>query len=218
MLHKGKANAMEVWEILPACSVETVQKTDQLFFVCSFTKKIWRQIIGLCLVSDIPISWDELLCQGIRNLKGQSFRVSLCKVARWPVVYHIWIQRNSRIHVGVMKIEEQMEKLICREVKARSIGKKQICNSILNRTLCIKWGISLFALHRAQGLFNNLLWVSRQFLCCKECLSFAKRTVGVMCSDSIKCLNDKKIYGFYIYHDMLLFFQLFFMELIQQLL
>ena len=49
----------------------------------------------LCLVSDSPNTWDELLCWGIKKLKGQSFHVTLGKMAWWAVVYHIWIQNNT---------------------------------------------------------------------------------------------------------------------------
>jgi hypothetical protein len=48
------------------------------------------------------------------------------------VVYHICILSNNGIHAGIIKIEEQMGKEIGRDVKARMIGSKQVCNSILN--------------------------------------------------------------------------------------
>jgi hypothetical protein len=95
-------------------------------------KKNLEESYGVVFGSRYPTNWDDLLGWGIRNFKGQSFRVSLCKVSRWSVVYHICIQRNSRIHAGIIKIEEQMEKEIGRDVKARMIGTKEVCSSILN--------------------------------------------------------------------------------------
>jgi hypothetical protein len=95
-------------------------------------KKNLEESYGVVFGSRYPTNWDDLLGWGIRNFKGQSFRVSLCKVSRWSVVYHICIQRNNRNHAGIIKIEEQMEKEIGRDVKARMIGTKEVCSSILN--------------------------------------------------------------------------------------
>jgi hypothetical protein len=59
--------------------------------------------MALCLVPNVPNDWELLIIWGIKNLKGRSFRASLCKVACWATVYHIWIERNSRINDGKVR-------------------------------------------------------------------------------------------------------------------
>jgi hypothetical protein len=74
--------------------------------------------MALCLVSNTPDDWHSILRYGILNLKGKSFRASICKVA----VYHVWIQRNNRNFDEEIKTKEQIVKAIRRDVKARMEG------------------------------------------------------------------------------------------------
>lgn len=86
---------------LCACSFcrNCMESREHLFFECPFTKIIWGHVIGLCLVADIPVSWEEILKWGIANLKGRGFRAILWKVVWRDSIYHIWIQGT----VGVME-------------------------------------------------------------------------------------------------------------------
>ena len=68
---------------------QSIENRDHLFFKCSFTSRIWKQIMALCLVSNTPDDWHSILRWGIVNLKGKSFRASICKVAWWATVYHV---------------------------------------------------------------------------------------------------------------------------------
>ena len=43
-----------------------------------------------------------------KNLKGRSFRASLCKAAWWATEYYIWIEQNSRIYNDKVRTEEQL--------------------------------------------------------------------------------------------------------------
>ena len=56
------------------------------------------------------------------NLKGNTFRASICKVAWSATVYHVWLQRNNRIFDGEIKTEEQIVKAIKMDVKPRMKG------------------------------------------------------------------------------------------------
>lgn len=62
-------------------------------------------------------------------------------MAWWATVYHLWIQRNCRIQGGEVKTEEKILKSITRDVKAKMEAKSNLDNSILNKVLCINWGI-----------------------------------------------------------------------------
>jgi hypothetical protein len=128
----------------PLCKFYSYQMEDRehLFFQCSFTNRIWKVIMALCLVSNAPTDWNLLIDWGILHLKGKSFRASLCKVAWWATVYHLWLQRNSRIHGGVIKTEEQIVRDIQKDVKAR-LDSVIVKTSVLNRTLCNNWKLKL---------------------------------------------------------------------------
>ena len=57
-------------------------------------------------------------------------------------MYHIWIQRNSRIHESEVKSEEKIIKSIRRDVKDKMDSVKAPA-SILHSTLCNNWHIYL---------------------------------------------------------------------------
>ncbi len=61
----------------------------------------------------------------------------------WASVYHVWLQRDSRIHGGEIKTKEQLVKSIQWDVKAKMEAKGKIDSSILSKVLCTKLGISL---------------------------------------------------------------------------
>ncbi len=80
-----------------------IENRDHLFFDCLLTKRVWNDIMGLCLVTDVPTNWDDPVSWGIRILRGRSFGASLCKLAWWASVYHLWPQKNYRIYAGEIK-------------------------------------------------------------------------------------------------------------------
>ncbi len=63
-------------------------------------------------------------------------------MAWWATVYHLWLQRNSRVFGGVIKTEEQIVQDIRRDVKARMDSFK-VKSSILNKTLSNNWKLNL---------------------------------------------------------------------------
>ena len=40
-----------------------------------------------------------------QDIKGRRFQMNLCKIAWAATIYHIWLQRKTRIHGGTNKIE-----------------------------------------------------------------------------------------------------------------
>ncbi len=78
-------------------------------------------------------------------LKISKVGASICQVAWCAIVYHIWIQRNNRIHAGEVKTEEQIVKAIKREVKARMEASHISNSTILHKTICYNWRIQIIS-------------------------------------------------------------------------
>ena len=53
-----------------------IERKEHLYFECSFTKRIWKHIMGLCLVNDVSIIWDEIVQPGVTILKGKVLELS----------------------------------------------------------------------------------------------------------------------------------------------
>jgi hypothetical protein len=72
-----------------------IECRDHLFFKCSFSRQIWRNVMQSCLEHFPVVDWDEVAMWSINRLRGESLRTRPCKLSLGVVVYHIWIQRNN---------------------------------------------------------------------------------------------------------------------------
>lgn len=93
-----------------------IENRDHLIFDSLLTKRVWKDIMELCLVTDVPTKWDDLVSWGIRILRGRSFGDSFCTLAWWASVYHLWLQKNCRIYAGEIKTEGQIVRCIQKDV------------------------------------------------------------------------------------------------------
>jgi hypothetical protein len=57
-------------------------------------------------------------------------------------VYHTWLLRNAIVHFGHIIIEDQICKLIKKDVEIQIENKGCFEDNILNRILCCNWGIN----------------------------------------------------------------------------
>jgi hypothetical protein len=89
--------------------------------------------MALCLVSDVPDDWNFWLDGEFCILKE---KVSELLCVRWLGGLR-FIQRNSRIHGGAIKSEDQLVKDIRRDVKAR-LDSVSIKSSVLNPSATIE--------------------------------------------------------------------------------
>uniref|UniRef100_A0A2N9JAL9 Reverse transcriptase domain-containing protein n=1 Tax=Fagus sylvatica TaxID=28930 RepID=A0A2N9JAL9_FAGSY len=77
-----------------------IETRNHIFFDCSFSKRIWRNVMALRLISDPQFCWEHLVEWGSMHLKGKGLRANLCKLAWWAIVYYLWFQRNVLLHAG----------------------------------------------------------------------------------------------------------------------
>ena len=120
----------------------SIEDRDHLFFQCSITKRIWYDIMGLCLVSDAKTYWKELVNWGTTQLKGRVFRTLQCKLAWWATVYQLCEQRNVFYMQG-RSIEEQLIGIIKKNVKRKNESNKFNCNSVYNQSAFLQMGDQL---------------------------------------------------------------------------
>ena len=68
--------------------------------------------------------------------KGKSF-ISITKRIVWgATIYHLWRQRNNRIHENVYSSGEAIFHLICNDVRLRVSGLQKVDDNPANRTWC----------------------------------------------------------------------------------
>ncbi|XP_058216893.1 uncharacterized protein LOC131327778 [Rhododendron vialii] len=109
------------------------------FSVRSFSSCIWESILSKFQVQRKADAWTEI---AIAFCKGKSFKSLLFKLALAPVVYHVWIEKNSKNFGGMSKSVAEVLKYINENIRYRVYTWKQILSSIENQIFCDLWNIS----------------------------------------------------------------------------
>ena len=65
----------------------SIEHREHLFFQSSFTKRIWKIIMGLCLILVAKSCWQALEDRCSIQLKGKVLKTTICKLAWWATVY-----------------------------------------------------------------------------------------------------------------------------------
>jgi hypothetical protein len=78
-----------------------------LFFHCSFTRRIWRNLMSLCLIQNPCVEWNDIV-NWFYKMEGCSLQVLICKLCLAAVVYHLWCLRNDLCHGNTPRTEEAL--------------------------------------------------------------------------------------------------------------
>ncbi|XP_039002771.1 uncharacterized protein LOC120129314 [Hibiscus syriacus] len=122
------------------CSVEA-ETRNHIFFECSYSKAAWGIITRLCNVDRTVGSWDEELSWAISRFKGKTFLVFILRIAWCAYVYCIWEERNHRQFRGNSRDVDNIVNCIKEIVRMKSV-RIAIKSSVVNRDICLAWGIS----------------------------------------------------------------------------
>lgn len=75
------------------------ESMEHLFFSCSFSQRVWLQLMDDCSFTDVSVDWEFVESWGSSMLQGRSLKASLGKLCIGAVVYHLWRQRNDLLTV-----------------------------------------------------------------------------------------------------------------------
>lgn len=79
---------------------EEEKDIDHLFFECKFLSKIWNDARRMIGVEGDYRSWDEWLSWVVLCFRGKGLRHQVGRLMFCVIVYHIWKERNTRMHDG----------------------------------------------------------------------------------------------------------------------
>lgn len=90
-----------------------VESQDHLFFQCHYSRQVWNPLMKQIGVNSIRTSWHDIL----ENLNTSSswktnLQRNLAIFGFASTVYHIWKERNNRIHNGTIKDTKMLLKEI----------------------------------------------------------------------------------------------------------
>ena len=111
------------------------ESRNRSFFHCFFTRRVWKELLKCCLVRNPIIVWDEIVNWGIKTAEAEASVLPCVGFALWAAIYHVWLERNARLHGGQFTSKDNIVLAIRLEVGARMLAKGNYCNSVLNRVL-----------------------------------------------------------------------------------
>lgn len=110
---------------LTSCGYETdgiclicgldLETRDHLFFECSFSASVWRNLMTQLHIPNAHLNWDDLLNWIHITSLDECTRLALLQ--GWQgAIYELWKERNRRLHDGVTLSHGKVFRLILRSV------------------------------------------------------------------------------------------------------
>ena len=100
------------------------------------------RILRLCGNSRMPRNWENEFLWVIGN-KGNSLCSITKRIAWGATIYHLWRQRNSRIHENIYLPTDAIFQLICNDVRLRVSGLMKVDDNPASRSMCERWSFPL---------------------------------------------------------------------------
>ncbi|XP_028073921.1 uncharacterized protein LOC114276326 [Camellia sinensis] len=102
---------------------------------------IWGGILAKCNSNWPSLPWLEIVDFAIRSTSGNSLKVVILKLSFLCTVYHIWMERNSRIFSKVLKPEEVVTNSIIQMVRGRLLLMENAKTSAGDNWFLEKWNL-----------------------------------------------------------------------------
>lgn len=100
------------------CGV-SAETRDHLFFFCSYSAQIWKEVLSKLHFHNPPNSWDGIL-QWL-FVASPNKDISLALLQAWQAcIYEIWAERNRRSYLGVTVSASKTVQRIISVVKNRA--------------------------------------------------------------------------------------------------
>nr|XP_043630010.1 uncharacterized protein LOC122601307 [Erigeron canadensis] len=149
---------------------------NHLFFECSYSKKVWREMKIVANFDGVPDSWDSIVdwCENVNWNRAISSVVQ--RLVLGASVYFIWLERNLRIFQGKKRNVSDLCSIIKNVVRARLIGLK-ILRTDKALEVAKVWN---FCLNEGLNEYNS----KQRWIMTEDCLMFVDETICLNVCDS----------------------------------
>ena len=135
-----EAWGMEVVALCRLCHTGR-ESRDHLFFCCSYSMSIWKEVLKLCGLGRTIGSWSEELRWVSIKLKRKALISIVLRIAWKAVIYHIWRERNRRIYGEIPESATKLIHFVKDAVKFKVGSFVNIADDSINNSLCRNWRI-----------------------------------------------------------------------------
>ncbi|XP_028067833.1 uncharacterized protein LOC114270499 [Camellia sinensis] len=104
---------------------------------------IWGGILAKSKSNWPSLPWLETVDFAVRSISGTSLKMVILKLSFLCTVYHIWIERNSRIFNKAQKPEEVVTNSIIQMVRGRLLSLENVKISAGDNWLLEEWSLPL---------------------------------------------------------------------------
>ncbi|XP_028080203.1 uncharacterized protein LOC114281810 [Camellia sinensis] len=127
----------------PCCPFCQAPEEDHshLFFRCIFSSRVWGGMMANCNANWPSLSWLGTVEFATKSTCGNSLKMLILRLSFLCTVYHIWMERNSRIFSKVHKPEEVVTNSIIQMVRGRLLSLDNIKFSAGDHWFLEKWNL-----------------------------------------------------------------------------
>ena len=126
--------------LCPLCGL-IPESISHIFFACSFSLHIWKNVLLSCGVHWMNPPWPLFIDWASSRWGGKSFSSIIKKLGLSVTVYLIWIERNNRIFRGVKCAPSVVLKNILSMIRCRLLSIKYKPSST-NNSIAQKWSLA----------------------------------------------------------------------------
>ena len=119
-----------------------MESRDHMFFECNYSKELWKSILHCCGLNREVGNWNAELNWAMQRIKGKALLSLILSIAWKAFVYHVWKERNRRLHGHPSESVLQVLDLIKEVVGIKLAGIKNVADDSVNRRLCNAWSLS----------------------------------------------------------------------------
>jgi hypothetical protein len=114
---------------------------SSLIVVSVTSYRIWKEILGLCLVSNPKKSWEDVANWCVLELRQNCLKSRLCILSLGATVYNLWKHINDILHRNALCSEEMIIAKIKWEILARIMAKGPYKKTSMNLQLAALWNL-----------------------------------------------------------------------------
>ena len=116
-----------------------VENHEHLFFSCSYSNLIWRDLKQKGDISFGDLSWRDCISQMVALCKGKSLTSMVRKLCFATRVYLIWEERNRRLHDNSLREAKAVLWSITDLIRHRLYALRGIQDNEVNHTIQSTW-------------------------------------------------------------------------------
>ncbi|GJZ85640.1 hypothetical protein Tco_0650979 [Tanacetum coccineum] len=98
---------------------------SHLFFLCEFSKDVWKRMAAKINLNKIDFIWEEVVNELLEKNNGNNIWSTVKRISLVAVVYFIWQERNQRIFRGEKRNSNKLYDDIIDVIKLKLMNIKE---------------------------------------------------------------------------------------------